>query len=232
MAEERRADNDPIHNSGNSAAHWDMHYRTSTLPVTPITAVPDMRFDGLDIPFDDGVNWYNVAQLQGVFDARRALLANMTLDVKAFFNPTSHIGVIKVRAECTAPTTATSLRLIINLWENNITRLGSGTNGETKFNWAVWRVYPSANGTIVTLRNIGDVYEGSYNIAIDPAMVDSNMGVTAFIQDFGATRYVEQAATSNFKEEITTITNPTTAGVDQVLSGTIPVTCDHRLLDQ
>jgi hypothetical protein len=209
------ADNDPMHNSGNSAAHYYIHDRVGMYGVS---GIPDTYIDGIDYAESQ-----SQATIQGYFNARRSVQANITLQTFGCLNKTANTGYLQVHAECTWPTIASNLRLFCNLWENNITRLGSGGNGETSFSWAMWRILPDANGTAVNLRSPGDTFYIQYDFSYPDTFVDSELGFSVFIQDMGGSDLVEQSVTELFNKPIINILTPDPAAKDQVYTGTVPI---------
>ncbi|MBI5000018.1 MAG: hypothetical protein HZB92_00605 [Euryarchaeota archaeon] len=207
-------DNDPMHNSPYPDTHWYIHNKVSYYGVG---WVPQTFIGGIDYPETS-----NEATIETYFDQVRAGGSNISISSWGYLNTAANTGYVKIHAECVAPQSYSDLRLYCHLWESNITRLGSGTNGETSFDWVLWQVLPTANGTSVSMNNPGDYIDIQYNFTYDAAWVDSNIGASIFFQDI-PTKKIEQAKTELFQKPSVSLTSPAPRTGNQILSGTVPV---------
>ncbi|MCK4267000.1 MAG: hypothetical protein KAX31_06940, partial [Thermoplasmata archaeon] len=182
-----------------------------------VTGVPDLYIDAVDYP-----QFTSQAQNEAYFDEQLAIPANLTIRTSGFIDQVGLTGSVNAYIEAVEPIVSTDLRVMFYLWENNVTNVGSGANGETEFKWAIWDMLPDAQGTPITLMNPGDFTMVAQNFNIDPTWNINELGVTVFVQDF-STRFVEQAAVEEFTCPGVTLLTPDPMTAEQVLNGTISI---------
>ncbi len=189
-----------------------------------------------------GVGWVPWANIEGVsvatggtqasyqtqFTNAAAIPARVEITTSGYINYGALTATINIRAEAVDPLPAGDYRLMTYLWENPADNMGSGTNGETSFPWAVWDMIPNGQGTAIwsTGAQIGDYYEISYTRPIESAW-DSEIGATVFVQNFG-TKYVENAHVETFQNPEVTLVSPGRATPEQEFSGLVSIDWDAR----
>jgi hypothetical protein len=168
-----------------------------------------------------------VAGVQAWFDTDRAAMSSIILTTSGYLNTATGAGYINVHAECVAPLAVTDQRLMINLWENNITRTLNGDappypNLDTDMTWAVWDIIPDASGTPVSLKKPGEYYDAVFNFNCPAGVVMNNMGITVYVQDY-PTKAVDQAYAELFQKPYIKLLSPSPNSLNQLYNGPISV---------
>ncbi len=187
-----------------------------------VQGVPDTFISGVEKGSST-----STATIQGWFDADRAAGSSIALSTSGYLNTATGAGYIKLHAECVAPLTHTDQRLMIYLWENNITRTLNGDappypNADTDMTWAVWDIFPDENGISVSLKNPGDYYDGVVNFNCPSGVTMAQMGITTFVRDW-PTKAVEQAAVELFAKPYAKLVSPDPSTLNQLYTGPISV---------
>lgn len=159
-----------------------------------INSIPEARFDGLINVYPP----YNQGTLQSYYNQRNPILSPVTIIVTdSSFSTDSMLVRAKIFCETMLSNPDVSVHIV--LVENHIHySYPPGTNGETDFYWVMRKMYPSGNGTPMTL-NPGDVRTVEYRYKKDPIWNWSEMSTVVFVQD-NSTREILNAAkkTQNF----------------------------------
>jgi hypothetical protein len=165
------------------------------------------------------------AEYVTMFNAAAALPARVAITTSGYVNTGGLTATINARAEAVDELEPGNYRMMIYLWENPVTGVGSGTNAETTFNWAVWRMMPNGMGTDLGWSagaHAGDSMSVSYTVPIEATWNVAELGGTIFVQNFN-TLAVEQAAVQLFSAPQVTLTTPDPVVSEQVLSGNVNI---------
>ncbi|MCK5024614.1 MAG: hypothetical protein KAR56_03255, partial [Thermoplasmata archaeon] len=145
------------------------------------------------------------AEYVQMFNDRAAVPANVSITTSGYINPTSRLGTISIHAEAVETIGPGDYRLMVYIWENNVSRYAPYPNGEAEQDWAVWFMMPDEKGKAIwtTGASVGESVDVSHNFKCESDWNLSEMGSTVFIQRFD-TFEVEQAAVDLFDDPVPT----------------------------
>ncbi len=204
---------DPINNYGNMMSHADR--RSSYYHVS---GVPSPWIDGNYVPAQQTPMYY---QMQ--FDAAAGIPATVSITTSGHIDTGMLQGTLNAHIECVDELLPGDYRLMIYIWENNITRFVP-PNNEPELDWAVWLMLPDDLGLGIWQNGAGpgDYIEVSHTFDIEPSWVVDEVGATIFVQNLN-NRSVEQAAVELFKSPAVSLTSPGRETADQKFSGTVNI---------
>jgi hypothetical protein len=188
------AGNDPVFiYNGLENFQRESYYGASTNPWTEVDGIYERSFS----PIPNGT------EINGWFDKRLAIPANITIATTGSLDVVNLTGSVRTRIEAVEPIAATDLVVQFALWEDHIDvidRFGTtGSNGETEFRWTMWDMVPDALGEAIWPGGADrwDSIDLFRNFTIEPAWNASELGMTIWVQNVG-TRLVEQANVEDF----------------------------------
>jgi hypothetical protein len=177
-----------------------------------INSIPAGQFDGLiSIPIA-----YSQSNLLATFNSRKDILSPVTIILTDSAYATDSI-LVRAKIYCETYLTNPSVYAYIALEENHIHYTSPpGTNNETDFYWVMRKMFPTGNGTPITLLP-GQTVTIEQRYKKDPIWQWSEMQPIAFVQD-NTTKEILNAAkkTANF----TLLASPGYNSVPQGQAGT------------
>lgn len=205
---------DPFNNYGSMSTHADNRRN-----FYGVSGVPSAWVDGNNVPTHQSQVFY-----QMTFDAAAGIPATVSITTSGHIDTGMLQGTLNLHIECVDELIPGDYRLMIYIWENNVTRFGAGPNGETEFDWALWLMIPDEQGQAIWQNGAdpGDYIEISRTFSIEPSWAVGELGATIFIQNFD-NRSVEQAAVEVFKSPAVSLTSPGRESADQKFAGTINI---------
>jgi len=170
-----------------------------------ISGVPSAWLDGANI-----ATMQSQAAYETAFNNAAAIPADIEILTSGYINPTSGFGTLDIHVEAVENLPAGDYRLIVYLWEDEITRTLNGDappypNGESQLDWAVWLMIPDEQGQAIfqSGATIGDYVDVNHNFVCEPEWDLTKMGSTVFVQRFD-TLAVEQAAVELYNDPVPT----------------------------
>ncbi len=216
------AGNDPVFiYNGLENFERELYYGASTNPWTEVDGIYKKSFD----PIPNGPT------INGWFDERLAIPANITITTTGSLDVANLTGTVQARIEAVEPIAATDLIVQFALWEDHIDvvdRFGTtGSNGETEFRWTMWDMLPDAGGEAIWPSGADqwDSLDLTRNFTIEPEWLTNELGVTIWVQNLG-TMVVDQAAVEdfgNFGDHPPSVDILTPGAVDQILPGSYDI---------
>ncbi|MBA3046450.1 MAG: hypothetical protein FP824_09600 [Euryarchaeota archaeon] len=165
------------------------------------------------------------ANYEAMFNAAAAIPARVAITTSGWVDTGGMTATLSANAEVVEDLEPGNYRLMMYLWEGPVTGVGSGTNGETVFDWAVWRMLPNGMGTDLgwsSGAHEGDSMSVSYTVPIEASWDVAELGGTIFVQNFD-TLAVEQAAVELFAAPQVTLTSPDPDVSEQLLNGNVNI---------
>jgi PKD repeat protein len=153
-----------------------------------VTGVPDAIQDGSDYSSPGNIT-------QSTIDAEYAVASPFSMVLTHWFNAANDSIFINCDITCTQAVTLSTPRVRIAMIEKTITFSSApGTNGETVFYNVMRKMYPDANGTMVSTGwTVGQKKTLSFKAAIPSYVYNkTQIGTIAWIQD-DATKAVQQS---------------------------------------
>jgi hypothetical protein len=224
---------DPWNNYGNmnTWANWRRSQEGCTY-------VPWPMIDGKYVPYGQTQAYYTTEVNNRLsIPSKISITSSGKLDY-----PSANQATLKVNIEATDDLPRADWRVIVQIWENNVTRLGTGPNGETVYDWATWLFLDqdaddtnNHNGVSIwsTGAEAGSSVSMTYTFNLESSWPRAELGATIFVQDFkkigggeSSPVSVEQARVELLRnlEPTVSITAPAPNTPDQILSGTVPIT--------
>ena len=213
-------------------AATDPIYQNCDLDNSVHNRVAFYGFNGVPSAYIDGKNvatHQGQAAYEAMIDANAAIPARLSIDTSGYINSGTNTATINARIQAALPLEAADYRVMIYLWENNITRALNGDappypNGETQLDWAVWDIVPNGAGTAIWPSGAvpGDYADVSYTVPLNSDWVKSALGITIFVQNFG-THVVENAAVERFQKPMVSLISPSSIETELELNGIVPI---------
>jgi hypothetical protein len=186
---------DPVYNypgnAPNCQARTNYYY---------INGVPTSNVDGWHYGNQKGTYFYI-----GKMEDRLSIASNMTMVTNGTINNGTRQGTISVRVTASQNVPAGDHRLIVYLWEGNVSRTLNGDdppypNGETELDWATWMMFPNGTGLKIWQSGAspGQYVDYQANFTCGADWVLGEVGASVFVQNY-ATWDVEQAAVELFR---------------------------------
>jgi|WetSurMetagenome_2_1015567.scaffolds.fasta_scaffold06965_2 hypothetical protein len=173
-----------------------------------INSIPAGQFDGMiSIPIA-----YSQANLLSTFNSRKDILSPISIILTDSAYATDSI-LVRAKIYCETYLTNPNVYVYLALQEKYIHYTSPpGTNGETDFYWVMRKMFPSGNGTLVTLLP-GQSVTVEQRYKKDPLWQWSEMRPLVYVQD-GSTKEILNAARKT--ENFTLLANP---GFNSVTQG-------------
>jgi hypothetical protein len=148
-------------------------------------------------PMVDG-SWIQYSQSQAFYqaevDSRLAVESRVSItSTGALDSPVPDEGYLNVRVTATDDLPAADWRVMFELWEDEVTRYGTGPNGETHYDWAAWLFLDDDGDNLNNHQGVsvwsggataGQYVDINYNFNMETEWERDFMGATVFLQDF------------------------------------------------
>jgi len=167
-------------------------HRRSMLEVN---SAPDPWLDGENVP-----HHRSQAEYETMIDDKAAVPANISISTSGYIDPITRFGTVSIQLEAVENLVPGDYRLMILLWENNVSRYAPYPNGEMEQDWAVWELIPDDLGQEIWTNGstVGETLDIGRSFVAGADWDLNEVGATIFVQNFN-NLFVEQAHVELFR---------------------------------